>query len=67
MLFRTQGRKSKKIIENYHRQQLTEGLFQKCEACNQIVYTEDVIEKSMFAQTVDIIFEWHRWNVLEWY
>ena len=27
MLFRTQGRKSKKIIENYHRQQLTEGLF----------------------------------------
>lgn len=45
MLFRTQGRKSKKIIENYHRQQLTEGLFQKCEACNQIVYTEDVIEK----------------------
>ena len=29
MLFRTQGRKSKKIIENYHRQQLTEGMFQK--------------------------------------
>ena len=32
------------MIENYHRQQLTEGLFQKCEACNRIVYTEDVIE-----------------------
>lgn len=31
-------------MENYHRQQLTEGLFQKCEACTRIVYTEDIIE-----------------------
>lgn len=44
MLFRKQEKTSKKMIENYHRQQLTEGLFQKCEACNRIVYTEDVIE-----------------------
>lgn len=44
MLFKTKERKSKKMMENYHRQQLTEGLFQKCEACNRIVYTEDVIE-----------------------
>lgn len=44
MLFKKQERKSKKMMENYHRQQLTEGLFQKCEKCNHIVYTEDVIE-----------------------
>lgn len=44
MLFRKQEKQSKKMIENYHRQQLVEGLFQKCEACNRIVYTEDVIE-----------------------
>lgn len=44
MLFRKQENKSKKMMENYHRQQLTEGLFQKCEACTRIVYTEDIIE-----------------------
>lgn len=44
MLFRKQERKSKKMMENYHRQQLTEGLFQKCESCTRIVYTEDIIE-----------------------
>ena len=44
MLFKKQERKSKKMMENYHRQQLTEGLFQKCEKCNHIVYTDDVIE-----------------------
>lgn len=44
MLFRKQEKQSKKMMENYHRQQLVEGLFQKCEACNRIVYTEDVIE-----------------------
>lgn len=44
MLFRKQEKQSKKMMENFHRQQLVEGLFQKCEACNRIVYTEDVIE-----------------------
>ena len=44
MLFKKPERKSKKMMENYHRQQLTEGLFQKCEKCNHIVYTDDVIE-----------------------
>ncbi|MBQ3783044.1 MAG: acetyl-CoA carboxylase carboxyltransferase subunit beta [Lachnospiraceae bacterium] len=44
MLFRKQERQSKKMLENYHKEQLSEGLFQKCEACNRIVYTEDVIE-----------------------
>lgn len=44
MLFRKQEKQSKKMMENYHRQQLVEGLFQKCESCNRIVYTEDVIE-----------------------
>ena len=32
-------------MEKYHRQQPEEGLFQKCEKCNRIVYTEDVIER----------------------
>lgn len=44
MLFKKQERTAKKRLANYHRQQLTEGLFQKCEECNRIVYTEDVIE-----------------------
>ena len=44
MLFRKQERQAKKMMKNYHRQQLSAGLFQKCEACNRIVYTEDVVE-----------------------
>lgn len=44
MLFRRQENQNKKTIKNYHKQKLTEGLFQKCEKCNRIVYTEDVIE-----------------------
>ncbi|MBQ3601676.1 MAG: acetyl-CoA carboxylase carboxyltransferase subunit beta [Lachnospiraceae bacterium] len=45
MIFRKQDKKSQKIMEKYHRQQPEEGLFQKCEKCNRIVYTEDVIER----------------------
>lgn len=46
MLFKKQEKKSRKVLESYHRQQIEEGLFQKCEKCNHIVYTEDVIEQN---------------------
>lgn len=46
MLFKKQEKKSKIVLESYHRQQIEEGLFQKCENCNHIVYTEDVIEQN---------------------
>lgn len=46
MLFKKQEKKSKKVVESYRRQEIEEGLFQKCGECNHIIYTEDVVEQN---------------------